>query len=437
MGPRYKKVRFANGLTILTESDRRFESVAIGFWLKVGTRHEPVSLAGISHFLEHMLFKGTPTRSAFEIARSVDAVGGEFNAFTSRENTCFQVTVLRDHLKLAFDILIDVLLNSEFDSEEIGRERNVVLQEIAMVDESPEERLYDLFFEKFYRGSGLARPILGSHRSVSNFNRKKLIKFFQEHYSPDQLVVAVSGHISHAEVMKCLEPLRSNQWPGRRKKSQKKRKSKKTSLKATKVRSLAMPFKPAWVKDDSEQVHLLVGFEGPCQKSSDRLVTQLLNLHLGGGMSSLLFQEVREKLGLAYTVYSNFSAYEDTGLLAVYAAVKPDQVKLCEQAMVGCLKRLAFRGVSAADLQRLKDCLKGSARLSFENTESRMINAATTELYLGKYYSLSMVCDAIDEIKREDLIRVARTVLLTSRPSVLLLGPRPRGSKPPVFDLMT
>lgn len=432
MNPRFRKTKFKNGLTVLIESDRRFESIAIGFWVRVGTRHEPVNVAGISHFLEHMLFKGTPTRSAFEIARSIDAVGGEFNAFTSRENTCFQVIVLHDHLKLAFDILIDVLLHSEFDADEIARERNVVLQEIAMVDESPEERLYDLFFEKFYRGSGLARPILGSHRSVSRFTREKLLRFFRERYAPDQLVISVSGHVSHGEVLKCLQPLRATVWPGRRppRRAQKKRvKVKKSQM------TIAKPFRPQWVKDDSEQVHLLVGFEAPCQKSSDRLVTQLLNLHLGGGMSSLLFQEVREKLGLAYTVYSNFSAYEDTGVLAVYAAVQPEQVKLASQAMVGCLKRLAFRGVSASELKRLKDNLKGSARLSFENSESRMLNAATSELYLNQYYSLSKVCRAIDQITRDDVNRVARTVLLAERPSVLLLGPRPRGAQPPVFDL--
>lgn len=431
MKSRFTRTRLKNGLTILTESDRRFESIAIGFWVRVGTRHEPISVAGISHFIEHMLFKGTPTRSAFEIARSIDAVGGEFNAFTSRENTCFQVIVLRDHLKLAFEILIDVLLNSEFDAEEIARERNVVLQEIAMVDESPEERLYDLFFEKFYRGSGLARPILGSHRSVSRFTREKLLRFFRERYTPDELVISVSGHVSHREVLECLEPLRARVWPGRRAPQSRARKKGKRKTSA----HIVKPFRPLWVKDDSEQVHILVGFEGPYQKSPDRLVTQLLNLHLGGGMSSLLFQEVREKLGLAYTVYSNFSAFEDTGLLAVYAAVRPDQVKLASQAMIGCLKRMAYRGVSAAELKRLKDNLKGSARLAFENSESRMINTATMELYLNRYYSLAQVCKAVDKITRNDLNRVARAMLLAARPSVLLLGPRPRGAEPPEFDL--
>jgi predicted Zn-dependent peptidase len=301
----FKKTIFKNGLTLLTERRRGFRSLSIGIWVKTGTRHETPREAGISHFLEHMLFKGTETRTALHIAREIDQVGGDFNAFTTREYTCFHILMLDRDSKLGIDILSDVILNSNFEAEELERERKVILQEISMVEESPEELVHDIFFELIYGKHGLGRPILGSEHSIRRLKRADVIKFFRKYYRPDQMIVSVSGDLSHGAIVKQLKPLIRRDWPGRphggaptaaaKRKAHAARAGRALSPAEQALKALKQPPPQVksgtwWITRPSEQVHLLWGVAGPPYASKDRFAAFLLNIYLGGGMSSSLFQ---------------------------------------------------------------------------------------------------------------------------------------------------
>ena len=263
--------------------------------------------------------KGRKRRSALDIAREVDRVGGDFNAFTTRDHTCFHILLLDRDVNLGLDILSDVILNSTFESGEFERERKVILQEIAMVDESPEELAHDFYFELIYPEHGLGRSILGTQKSIRKMSRKDLMTYFRANYRPDQTMISVAGNVSHETIVKKLRPLARLQWPGRA----------KPSKKPPFVRAPKMREGTWWIRRPTEQVHLLWGVPGPAYSSKDRFAAFLLNVYLGGGMSSSLFQEIREKNGLAYTVYSSLSPFVDTGVFSIYAATGLAQVPLC------------------------------------------------------------------------------------------------------------
>ncbi len=411
----FKKTVFSNGLTLLSERQPGFRSISVGVWVKVGTRHEAPREAGISHFLEHMLFKGTPTRSALDIARQVDQVGGDFNAFTSRENTCFHILMLDRDLKLAMDILNDVLLNSNFDAEEYDREKRVILQEIAMVDESPEELAHDLFLEMAYGTHPLGRPILGTETSVKRMRRADLIRFFRRYYRPENIVVSVSGNVKHSELEKLLKPLTKRDWPGRPHPAR--------AMTAKKAPPIREGF--VWIERPTEQVHLIWGIPGTEYASDDRFAALLLNIYLGGGMSSALFQEIREKQGLAYTIYSFLSPFVDTGLFTVYVATQMQHVLVCLKLIEESAEKLRSELMSKEELQTLKDNLKGSILLASDDVESRMSSIAKNEIFLGKYNSPDEVCRLIDRVTPHDLRRVARKLLVSDQRSLLAVGPKP------------
>jgi predicted Zn-dependent peptidase len=412
-----KKTVFRNGLTLLTERHPEFQSLSIGVWVKAGTRHEIPREAGVSHFLEHMLFKGTDNLSALEIARSVDEVGGEFNAFTTREYTCFHVLVLARDAELAIEILGDVVLNSDFESEELERERKVIQQEIAMVEEAPEELVQDFYFEMIFGKHGLGRPILGTENSIRRLKRRELLAFFRKHYRPEQTIISVSGNISHESVSKKLRKLARGQWPGRP---------------TGRVSRKESGFEPApkmregvwWIKRPTEQVHLVWGVESVAYASPDRFAAYLLNLYLGGGMSSELFQEIREKNGLAYTVYSNLSSFVDTGVFSVYAATAMKQVPICLKLIEESVEKLTRELLSEEDLQSIKDNLKGTILLNSDSAEARMSSIAMNEMFLGKSVRLEEVCASIDAVTAVDFRRVARKTFRGKR-SVLFMGPNP------------
>ena len=413
----FKKTVFPNGLTLLSER-QQMKSLAIGIWIKTGTRYEGGQEAGVSHFLEHMLFKGTPTRSALQIAREVDQVGGEFNAFTAREYTCFHIYLLNRDLELALDILSDVLLNSNFDAEELERERKVILQEISMVDESPEELAYDMFFERLYGRHGLGKPILGNESSIRRMSRGDLVKFFRKHYAPERTIVSVVGDVSHATVKKKLRALSRAKWTGRSKLQPKKE----------------IGFQPApplklgqwWSIRPMEQVHIIWGVPGPSHASKDRYAAHLLNVYLGGGMSSVLFQEIREKNGLAYTVYSSLSPFTDSGVFTVYVATSMHQVPLCLRLIEETIAKVKKDLLSSEELKTVKDSLKGTILLSSDSTESRMFSIARNEIFLNQHISLEKICEHLDRVTPREIRRVARKILRTDRKSILFLGPKPR-----------
>ena len=425
-----KKTVFENGLTLVSERVSNFRSLAMGVWVKIGTRHETPRIAGASHFLEHMLFKGTQARTALEIAREIDQVGGEFNAFTTREQTCFHVLLLDRDYRLGLDILSDVVLNSNFKSDELERERKVILQELSMVEETPEELAHDVFFELIYGKHGLGQPILGTEKSIRRLKREHIIQFFRHHYRPEQLVISVVGDVSHNEIKKNLAPLLKDRWPGR---------SKQVS-----PNPLFDSFEPAppilsgswWMNRPTEQVHLIWGVPGPTYTSEDRFAAFLLNVYLGGGMSSALFQEVREKHALAYTVYSCLSPLSDSGIFSIYCATNVNQVPLCLKLIEKCLSRLRKKELSKAELRTVKNNLKGTLLLSTDSVESRMSRIARNELFLGQEMTTEEVCRRIDQVTPNDLKRLANQLFQEGKASVLALGPKPKGKLPVGFKLI-
>lgn len=410
---RFRKTVFENGLTLVSERHPEFRSLSIGFWVKVGTRHERAREAGVSHFLEHMVFKGTESRSALDIAREVDRVGGDFNAFTGREYTCFHILLLDRDLSLGMDILSDVVLNSNFDAEELERERKVILQEIAMVEESPEELAHDLFFEMVYGRHGLGRPILGTEASIRRMKRGDLLRFFRQQYRPDQLIISVAGDVSHETLTRRLRPLAKRNWPGRTKGA-------RHLLVKPRVKTGSW-----WVQRDTEQVHLIWGVEAFPYASKDRFAEFVLNGYLGGGMSSALFQEIREKNGLAYTVYSSLSPHVDSGLFTVYAATNMAQVPLCLRLIEETMRKLKKDFLSEEELHLVKENLKGTILLSADSVESRMFSLAKSELFFGEQVTMDEVCERIDAVTAQDVRRVARKLLREENRSLLAVGPRP------------
>jgi predicted Zn-dependent peptidase len=416
--PNFKKTVFPNGLTVLTERHPEFRSLSVGAWVKVGTRHENAREVGISHFLEHMVFKGTKKRTALDIAREVDRVGGDFNAFTSRENTCFHVLLLDRDIGLGLDILGDVILNSAFDAEELERERKVILQEISMVEEAPEELVHDLFYELFYPHQGIGRPILGTEKSIRGLKRAEVLKFFRNHYRPDQIVISVAGNVTHEAVLKKIAPLGRAKWPGR---------PARPVRMAPRLAHLpeASPGK-WWIHRETEQCHLVWGVKGPTYTSKDRFAAFLLNVYLGGGMSSTLFQEIREKNGLAYTVYSSLSPYTDTGIFSIYAATQAAQVPLCLRLVEACVEQAKAKPLKKTELEILKDNLKGTILLSSDSAESRMSSIARNELVFGRYISVDEVCAQVDAVTPEDIQRLAGKLFSDQERSILVLGPAPK-----------
>lgn len=403
-------------MVLVTESLPHFQALSIGVWVRAGTRHEAPGEEGMSHFLEHMMFKGTGKRSALDIALEVDRVGGEFNAFTSREYTCFHLLLLARDIKLACDIMSDVLMNSTFAEEEIERERKVILQEISMVEDNPEEVIHDLFFEQAFGDHPLGKPILGDPKIIEKFDRKSVSSYFRNHYSPSQIVIAVAGDVGHEEVKKHLNRfLKPKFLSAASQKSQKnagaKRLKRPKILSGTKV-----------VKRELEQSHIIVGFPGMPNDHADRYAAFLLNIYLGGGMSSSLFQEIREKRGLAYTVYSSLAPFSDTGLFSVYVGTSPDEVGTCLEVTGRELARLRKHKLDQKAVGALKDNLKGTILLNCDSVENRMTSIAKNEIFFQRFYSPKEVTRLIDKVDSDDIQRIARKLLDPKKLILTVLG---------------
>jgi len=425
-----KRTRFDNGLTLVTESTPQFEGLSAGAWVNVGSRHEARGEHGATHFLEHMLFKGTRKRSAEQIAREVDRIGGEFNAFTAREETCFHLLLLDRHAPLACDMLEDILLNSQLSSEEVDRERKVILQEIAMVDDSPEDVAHDLFLENAFEGNGLARSILGTESSIRRMKQATIRDYFHRFYRPQNLVISLAGDVSHDRAKKLFSAMGKGPWPGR--KSQKSGPTSHRVLAGQRsVNGLTPEFKPGrgWVVREGEQVHWVWGCPAPVQCAPERFAFYLLNLHLGGGMSSLLFQEIREKHGLAYSVYSNYSPFSDSGIFTVYAATAPHHVSLSLKLLQECLDRVVKKPIPRSELESLKENLKGTLLLANDSVESRMSAIARNQILFGEEVPLSVTLARIDAVTAEDIQNVAQKTLGNQEQQALwLVGPRPKST---------
>jgi len=399
----------SNGLTILTESMSSVRSVSVGMWLRTGARQERVEENGISHFIEHMLFKGTTNRSAEDIARAADSIGGHLDAFTAKETTNFSIKVLDEHLPRAFGILSDLIKNPLFKPAHITNESRVIQEEIKMVEDTPDDLVHEIFTQSYWRGNALGRPILGTRHNVRSFDHRRLKTYFRRHYAPNNLLIAAAGHVRHAQIVDLVEkefgalpagpPLRGGPKP------------------------IAHPHLQVRQKKDLEQVHLCIGAPSYPQPHKNRFPSYILNSVLGGGMSSRLFQNIREKRGLAYAVFSSLSSFHDTGCLSVYAGTAVDKARQVIELVLQEFCELKANPISAEELQRAKDYLKGSLLLSLESSTSRMGYVARQEMYFGRYISQDEIARSVDAVTAEQVMGVAREFFHPERLAITVLGP--------------
>jgi predicted Zn-dependent peptidase len=409
------KDRLPNGIRVVTEAIPHVRSVAVGVWVETGSRVEPEDRGGISHLIEHLVFKGTETRSAQQIAGAIDSVGGQMDAFTAKEHTCFYVTVLDEHLALAVDLLTDILMHSRFDPSDIEKEKSVVFQEIKMVEDTADDLVHDLFAERVWAGHPLGRPILGRWDVVRGLGRDVILGHFEEEYAPSRIVIAAAGHLEHARVV----DLFASRFNGFQR-----------SVAARESVPPDMHTGVHMVQKPLEQVHLVAGFPGVADTAPERYVLYVVNDVIGGSMSSRLFQEVRERQALAYSVHSGLQSYRDTGLFYVYAGTDAANFAKVLKALMKELRALKKDGISAEELARAKDHLKGSLLLSLESTSSRMNRLAKQELRFGAFFSLDEVLGAIDAVQPEDVDLLIPRTLDEERLALLALGPVDRRNLP-------
>jgi predicted Zn-dependent peptidase len=408
-----------NGVRVVTEQISSVRSVSIGVWVDVGSRDERPGEEGVSHFIEHMVFKGTRRRSAEAISREIDALGGELNAFTSRECTTFYSTVLDEYITEGIDLLADIFHHSRFDSQELSKEKRVVLEEIRMVEDDPEEYLHDLHTKNVFGKHPLGRPILGEVATIEGLRRKKVLSYRSRFYRPSQIVIAVAGNFRRGPVLKQIAAAFGGA-----------RRAELSSASRIPPRiggGVHVRSKPL------EQAHLCVGLKGVSQSDKDRYAAYLLNAILGGGVSSRLFQEVREKRGLAYSIHSSLGCFVDSGLFTVYAGTRPEAAPKVLAVVLAELRRLKTARVGRAELDRAKSQLKGNLMLSLETSGSRMSKAAKDELYFGRHISCEEIMADIDRVSPEQLWRLSDNLFDDRYLTVTALGPIKKGTLEPVL----
>jgi predicted Zn-dependent peptidase len=398
-----------NGLVVITETMQHVRSVSVGIWVRNGSRREVPAENGLAHFLEHMVFKGTERRSAEHIAREMDSVGGMLDAFTSKEQICFNAKVLDEHLPIAFDVIADLVLRPKLDSGDVKKERQVVLEEIKMDLDNPEYLLHDLFTRGFWPDHSLGRPILGTPETVKQFDREALCSRFKNWFAPDHILVTAAGNIAHEQVLALVEKEFGHLKPV-------------ATKEADPVPTTAAPIQ-LQKKRDLEQVHLCVGVPSLPIAHERRFGVAVLNNLLGGGMSSRLFQNIREKQGLAYAVFSELTPYSDAGMLTVYAGTAKDTIGKVLDMTIAEFRAMKESPVSEEELLRAKNHLKGSLMLSLESTSSRMSNLARQELYFHRFTTLDEILTSIDAVTHEELQALAQEFFQPERIAVTVLGP--------------
>ena len=396
-----------NGLRLLTEKMTQVRSVSIGVWLTRGSRHETADRSGIAHFVEHMLFKGTATRSAEDIAQAIDSIGGQLDAFTAKEYASYYIKVLDEHLPLAIDILSDIVLNPGFASEDVEREKKVVVEEIKMVEDTPDDLVHEIFTQGFWEDHPLGRPILGTRDTVESFDSTLLRQYFRNAYIAPNLIVSAVGNLDHARVRELVEKAFI---------------SVPRSGEAVTEDPPTVAPKVLIRNKELEQSHLCLGASSYPQSHEDRYSSYVLNTLLGGSMSSRLFQNVREKRGLAYAVFSGLSAYRDAGNITIYAGCSNEAVGEVIDLVVEELRGVKQTPVPDAELRRAKDHLKGSLMLSLENTASRMSHLARQEIYFDRQFGLDETLAGVERVTAEDVQRVARDLFRNDSLSATVLG---------------
>jgi predicted Zn-dependent peptidase len=397
-----------NGLRLITETMPHVRSVTIGVWLMRGSRHESDARSGIAHFVEHMLFKGTDTRSAEDIAQAIDSIGGQLDAFTAKEYASYYIKVLDEHLPLAVDLLADIVLRPKFDPAEIEREKKVILEEIKMVEDTPDDLVHELFTQHFWEGHPLGRPILGSKETVESFDAKTLFDYFQGAYVASNMIISAAGNLEHAKVRELVQRAFGT-----------------VASDGHVPREEAPKVFPQVITrtKELEQSHVCLGTHSYPQNHDDRYVSYILNTVLGGSMSSRLFQNVREKRGLAYAVFSGLSAYRDAGNITIYAGCANEAVGEVIDLCVEELRGLKRDPVPESELRRAKDHLKGSLMLSLENTASRMSHLARQEIYFDRHFGLDETLTGVERVSADDLARVAADLFANGSLAATIVGP--------------
>ena len=410
---RFARTVLDSGATVVTEAMTEVRSVSCGFWFDVGARDEPDELAGTSHFLEHLLFKGTKRRSAKDIANEFDAVGGDVNAFTGKEYTCYYSRVIAEDLPMALDVLSDMILNSKIDPEEFESERKVILEEIAMHEDAPDELVHDLFYRRMWDGHPLGRPVLGFNETIGAVDRDDVAHYWHERYAPKNLVVAAAGNLDHQELVRSVDELFSDQDGAR---------TSRTGAAPTAQIGVNVHKRP------TEQAHIVLGTEGLPRNHEDRHALALLDTILGGGMSSRLFQEVREKRGLAYSVFSYRALFADTGTFAIYAGTTPQNAETVIDIVRGEIDDILTNGVTRAEFDRAKGHVRGSLVLSSEDPGSRMNRLGKQQLTTGEILSIDELIARFDRLEMDDVARVAQMVLGAGAFQVTVVGPFDEGA---------
>jgi predicted Zn-dependent peptidase len=397
-----------NGLTVITEEMKHIRSVSIGIWMKTGSRDEDLPWNGISHFIEHMVFKGTQHRSAEQIARQVDSIGGNMDAFTAKECISFSIKVLDEHVPIALDVLSDLVLNPVFDAQDISRERGVILEEIKMDEDNPDYLVHEIFTQNFWKDHPLGRPILGTRDTVKRFDRSPVIDFYSQRFSPGNMIITAAGYLNHDRFVE------------------------RTSERFQKMKPMSNGFHsspPKIVpkiilknKKSLEQVQICVGVPSYPITHERRHSSYILNTLLGGGMSSRLFQNIRERQGLAYAIYSDLNPYRDTGCLSIYAGTSRESASKVVECIVSEFRKLKTEVVHEDELRRAKDQLKGSLMLSLESSNARMANLARQEMYFDHFYTLDELIAKIEAVTAEQLQELANEFFNTESIAVTVLG---------------
>jgi len=402
-----RRSELPNGLRIASEELPGVPSVSVGIWVENGSRFERREQGGLSHFLEHLLFKGTARRTAAQIAEEIDAVGGVLNAFTGKEYTCYYARVLAEHLDLATDLLADLFLHSRLDEEEIERERSVVLQEISQVEDSPDDYIHDLFNLRYWPGHPLSFPVCGSSDTVRAFCRRDFLDFLAARYRPDRVIIAAAGNIAHERLEDWVE-LTFGHLDG--------------TAECVEASPPAEQHGVFAVEKSLEQVHLCLGTTGISQTASERFAAYLLNTALGGGMSSRLFQEIRERRGHAYSVYSFLSSYRDAGYLGIYVGTAPEWVDEVVGVILAEFRALVREGLHPAELARAKNQLKGNLLLGLETSDARMSRLAKNEVYFRRDVSLQETAACIDSTTNDEIVALATRLIRPECMAIALLG---------------
>jgi predicted Zn-dependent peptidase len=403
-----QKETLPNGLVVITEPMEHVHSVSVGIWLRSGSRREPAELNGITHFIEHMVFKGTHRRTAEDIAREVDSVGGMLDAFTAKEMVCFNTRVLDEHLPKAFDVLADMVLNPKLAPEDIEREQSVILEEIRMTQDNPEDLVHELFTQNFWSPHALGKPILGTPETVSSFDRKTLETWFRRWYAPNNVVITAAGHLTHAQMMDLVSQRFSVLPPA--------------DQSAADPKPQPTPHITLRTKNELEQVHICLGVPATPMTDSRRFAVSVLNNVLGGGMSSRLFQNIRERQGLAYAIFSELNSYRDTGLMSVYAGTSLDTATQVIQSTLEEFRKLREVPLDAEELRRAKDHLKGATLLALEGTGQRMNSLARYHVYFNRHFTAKDLIALLEKVTPEDVQELAREFFQPERIAASVVG---------------